>query len=178
MATASSARPILGLRSPVFVCAAIAIGTMSWFAEWRPDANAFALAVAAYAVLVLGVWTIDTYPKPHIDAWVWHNEALRASFAGKNPYAITMPNIYRHTGAYSLDMVLNGRVLLGFQYPPVSLYRVEQASVRQLLLLHARRGVLPRRVQRAVCQRGTRASSRLTRPVLDHALQIAATLPR
>jgi hypothetical protein len=69
----------------------------------------------------LGVWRIQASPSPHIDVWVWHNEAIEALFAGKNPYAITMPNIYDGPQFYDPTMVVNGRVLTGYQYPPLSL---------------------------------------------------------
>lgn len=69
----------------------------------------------------LGIWRIQASPSPHIDVWVWHNEALQALFDGKNPYAITMPNIYGHARFYDPSMVVNGRVLTGYQYPPLSL---------------------------------------------------------
>jgi hypothetical protein len=76
--------------------------------------------LAVYAAL--GVWRIKATPSPHIDVWVWHNEALQALLHGRNPYAGTMPNIYENARFYDPSMVVDGRVLTGFQYPPVSLY--------------------------------------------------------
>jgi hypothetical protein len=71
----------------------------------------------------LGVWQIRNTPAPFIDVWVWHNEAIRALLGGINPFAITMPNIYANPQHYyDASLVVNGRVLTGFQYPPVSLY--------------------------------------------------------
>ncbi|MEY4575674.1 MAG: hypothetical protein RL701_377 [Pseudomonadota bacterium] len=72
--------------------------------------------------VALGVWKIHSDPVPHIDVWVWHKEALEALARGENPYAITMPNIYNDARYYDPSMVVNGRVLTGFQYPPLSLY--------------------------------------------------------
>jgi hypothetical protein len=78
------------------------------------------LFLAVYAGL--GIWRIQSAPSPHIDVWVWHHEALEALLHGHNPYAMTMPNIYPDATFYDPSMVVNGRVLTGFQYPPVSLY--------------------------------------------------------
>jgi hypothetical protein len=78
------------------------------------------LFLVVYAAL--GVWRIKATPAPHIDVWVWHNEALDALLHGRNPYAGSMPNIYEDAKFYDPSMVVDGRVLTGFQYPPVSLY--------------------------------------------------------
>jgi hypothetical protein len=78
------------------------------------------LFLAVYAAI--GIWRIQTTPVPHIDVWAWHNEALKALLDGRNPYAVSMPNIYDDAKFYDPRMVVNGRVLTGFQYPPVSLY--------------------------------------------------------
>jgi hypothetical protein len=72
--------------------------------------------------VALGLWRISTAPAPQIDVWVWHNEALQALLSGRNPYAITMPNVFPDARYYDPSMVVDGRVLTGFQYPPLSLY--------------------------------------------------------
>jgi hypothetical protein len=74
--------------------------------------------------LALGIATIVHTPTPPIDVWAWHGEALDALFAGRNPYAITMPHIYGAEAShyYGPGLVAGDRVLMGFQYPPLSLF--------------------------------------------------------
>jgi hypothetical protein len=74
--------------------------------------------------LALGFGTIAGAPSPPIDVWAWHREALDALFAGRNPYAMTMPNIYGDASSqyYGPGLVAGDRVLMGFQYPPLSLF--------------------------------------------------------
>lgn len=85
------------------------------FERWR-----IPMFLATY--VWLGIWRIQTTPSPHIDVWAWHQEALKTLLHGHNPYAGSMPNIYDDAKFYDPSMVVNGRVLTGFQYPPVSLY--------------------------------------------------------
>ena len=72
----------------------------------------------------LGMWVIARTPSPPIDVWAWHKEALDALFAARNPYAMTMPNIYGAGSSqyYGAGLVSGDRVLVGFQYPPLSLF--------------------------------------------------------
>ena len=88
--------------------------------------NSTRWAVAGLLViyLALGMWTIAGAPSPPIDVWAWHREALDALFAGRNPYAMTMPNIYGAASSqyYGPGLVAGDRVLMGFQYPPLSLF--------------------------------------------------------
>ena len=74
--------------------------------------------------LALGIGTIAGAPTPPIDVWARHRESLDALFAGRNPYAMTMPNIYGAASSqyYGPGLVAGDRVLMGFQYPPLSLF--------------------------------------------------------
>ena len=74
--------------------------------------------------LALGFSTIAGAPAPPIDVWAWHREALDGLFSGRNPYAMTMPNIYGAASSqyYGPGLVAGDRVLMGFQYPPLSLF--------------------------------------------------------
>jgi len=86
--------------------------------------NRWAIAGLLLSYVALGTWTIVRTPSPPIDVWAWHKEALDALFAGHNPYAITMPNIYGEASKvyYGAGLVAGDRVLVGFQYPPLSLF--------------------------------------------------------
>jgi hypothetical protein len=70
----------------------------------------------------LGVWMIKMSPSPHIDVVAWHEETFRALSRHENPYALTMPNIYGFTGWYADGLATPTRVLVGFPYPPLSLF--------------------------------------------------------
>jgi hypothetical protein len=77
------------------------------------------LLVAAH--LVVGGWTLHEAPAPGIDVYTFHVEALQAVGRGLNPYAITMTDIYGHSAFYPPGIQADGRVLVGFIYPPLSL---------------------------------------------------------
>ena len=71
--------------------------------------------------LALGTWIIHCSPRPNIDVYAWHVEAFRVLGQGINPYAVTMPDIYGHSDFYGPGLLVNGRVQVGFPYPPFSL---------------------------------------------------------
>lgn len=76
------------------------------------------------AFLVAGGWLLRASPEPHIDVFVYERHGAQALLAGRNPYAMTFPNIYG-TGAYSaygVGLVAGDRLLFGFPYPPLSLW--------------------------------------------------------
>jgi hypothetical protein len=84
-------------------------------ARWRAPA-----LIGIYTVV--GAWVIFENPTPPIDVWAWHREALTALLSGNNPYAMDMPNIYGNGQYYGPQMLSGDRVLVGFHYPPLSLY--------------------------------------------------------
>jgi hypothetical protein len=76
--------------------------------------------------LALACWLIRHSPDPRIDTFVVQREAESALAAGRNPYAMTFPDIYHTTrrGArvvYGEGLVKDGRVQAGYAYPPISL---------------------------------------------------------
>jgi len=78
--------------------------------------------------LLLGFWMIRSSPNPHIDVWVFQQDAAAELLKGHNPYAMTFPDIYHSTlpgypqEVYGKGLVANDRVQFGFPYPPVSLF--------------------------------------------------------
>lgn len=74
---------------------------------------------------VLGGWCIYNTPNPHIDTYPMAQEALAALVKGENPYAITFPDLYgNEVGSlfgYPPGFSANGRVLMGYSYPPLTL---------------------------------------------------------
>ena len=90
----------------------------------RTSSSRWSVAGLLLIYLALGIGTIAGAPTPPIDVWAWHREALDALFSGRNPYAMTMPNIYGAASSqyYGPGLVAGDRVLMGFQYPPLSLF--------------------------------------------------------
>ena len=59
-----------------------------------------------------------------IDVQVYLHDGVARLFHGQNPYTMTIPNIYKSPYTemfYGPDLVVNGRVQVGFPYLPVSL---------------------------------------------------------
>jgi hypothetical protein len=75
---------------------------------------------------MLSIWMIHSAANPHIDVWVFQQDASRALLEGRNPYAMTFPDIYNstlpgHQQVYGNGLVLDDKLQFGFPYPPVSL---------------------------------------------------------
>lgn len=71
--------------------------------------------------VVLGVWLIRASPDPQIDVVTVQRAAARALMRGRSPYHIVFRNIYDHSGFYGSGLVVDGKVLFGLPYPPLSL---------------------------------------------------------
>jgi len=71
--------------------------------------------------LSLSIWIVRASPDPFVDVFTVHLEALRALGQGLDPYGRTFANIYGHDHFYGPGLVVNGRVQIGFPYPPLSL---------------------------------------------------------
>jgi hypothetical protein len=78
--------------------------------------------------LVLGAWMIRSSPLPKIDVFAFQQLGPEALLAGRNPYAIEMPDIYHGTqqerdrAVYGEGLSKDGKLKFGFPYPPLSLY--------------------------------------------------------
>lgn len=77
--------------------------------------------------LLLGIWTIRATPAPHIDVFLFQQQAPSALLHGQNPYAMTFDDIYGSDKAgerkvYGEKLVKDGKLVIGFPYPPVSLF--------------------------------------------------------
>jgi hypothetical protein len=82
----------------------------------------FAVPAVLLAHLSLGVWIIRATPAPGIDVYVFQRDSCEALLDGKNPYALTFPDIYNgELPVYGEDLVKGGRLLFGYPYPPLSL---------------------------------------------------------
>jgi hypothetical protein len=77
----------------------------------------------------LGVWMIRSSPSPLIDVFVFQRESAAALREGINPYSITFPNIYENSEFYGPGLVVDGRLMFGAPYPPLSLLLSSVAEV-------------------------------------------------
>jgi hypothetical protein len=76
--------------------------------------------------LLLGIWMVHSSPRPAIDVWEFQQRAAHELLHGRNPYAMTFPDIYHsthpgHQQVYGPGLVVNDQLQFGFPYPPVSL---------------------------------------------------------
>ena len=76
--------------------------------------------------LMLSIWMVHSSPAPQIDVWVFQQNGAEELLKGRNPYAMTFPDIYHstlpgHQRVYGEGLVVNDRLQFGFPYPPVSL---------------------------------------------------------
>lgn len=69
----------------------------------------------------LGIWIIQHAPSPHIDVFVFQQNAVAALRTGIDPYGMTFRNIYPDTVFYGPGLSVDGRLQFGFPYPPLSL---------------------------------------------------------
>lgn len=93
------------------------------------------LLIALLALHVgLNAWMIEHTGEPFIDTYVMQKEGGRALLEGRNPYAITFPDIYNSTApfarrVYGEGLVRDGRVQFGYIYPPLPLILGTAADV-------------------------------------------------
>lgn len=75
------------------------------------------VAVHAY----VGAWVIQHSPAPPIDVHLFQRDGVEALLQGRNPYAMTFPDIYGHSAYYGDGLSVNGELQFGFPYFPLSL---------------------------------------------------------
>lgn len=122
------AQPCLGLLAGAipFRAGILFCGVAAWIVcVARSDrSRQVAFAIAVGTMFVIGVWVLRTTPKPPIDTYVVHQDGSAALFSGVNPYEISFPDIYDAAFAkqvYGPGISVNGRLMFGFPYPPLSL---------------------------------------------------------
>lgn len=96
----------------------------------RVQRVAFAIVLGVFAVL--GVWMIRSSPNPPIDSFVFHQEQSANLLAGRNPYTTPYTDIYATSSDPAIragaakylpaGASVGGKIVLGFPYPPTSLY--------------------------------------------------------
>lgn len=79
---------------------------------------------------MLGVGVIATAPSPFIDVWMFQQEGIDALLAGVNPYQPIYEDIYGGGSPhYGPGIIEDGRLTVGFPYPPLSLLLALPAKV-------------------------------------------------
>jgi hypothetical protein len=88
--------------------------------------RAWLIAVMVLIHFGVGVWYIQASPRPRIDVFHFQQDSAQALLDGRNPYAITFDDIYRHPNfdrsVYGTGLARDGKLDFGFPYPPLSLY--------------------------------------------------------
>jgi hypothetical protein len=78
-------------------------------------------ALLAVLFLAAGLWVLHASPRPVIDVFVFQQQASDALLHGRNPYALTFPNIYGNSQFYGAELTDGRTLFFGFPYPPLSL---------------------------------------------------------
>jgi hypothetical protein len=89
---------------------------------WASYFRRFGFPLAVLFHFIAGILVIRWVPIPHIDTFSMAVESLQALFKGINPFAILITDIYE--GKYPFfppGFVADGKLLLGYAYPPLSL---------------------------------------------------------
>ena len=123
----SPARPfdaVPGWRPWFLAAAVVAVAAACAIAAGRGVVRHAGILALLATHLALGIWTIRTQPAPSpmIDVYMFQRDSVAALLAGINPYAITFPNPYATGVYYGPDMVVDGRLMFGFVYPPLSAF--------------------------------------------------------
>ena len=121
------ARPFDAVPSwrPTFLLAAVVVVVAACgIAIGRGLVRHLAILPLLATHLALGIWTIRVQPQPWpmIDVYMFQRDSVAALLAGVDPYAITFPNPYTNGAYYGPGMVVDGRLMFGFVYPPLSVF--------------------------------------------------------
>jgi hypothetical protein len=111
----------LDLRPYAVGMAAISVAVLAQLAG-RFSSERWGFPVVLVAVAGLGWWTILSSPSPHIDVFVFQQNASSALLHGTNPYQMRFPDIYGPGSPFYGPGLSDGhQTLFGFPYPPLSL---------------------------------------------------------
>ena len=114
------ARPIPGFREFFAILAAAGVVAGSALAR-RPALGPYQGPALVLLFAVAGWWMIRASYPPHIDVFVFQQEASRALAHAQNPYALTFRNIYGNMQFYGPGVADAKTVFIGFPYFPLSL---------------------------------------------------------
>ena len=86
---------------------------------WVTLALAVALIVPHF---LIGLWAIRGLANPDFDVYWCHMQSLDALLKGINPHTLTIAYVHPDELKYPASYVFDGRVHIGFPYPPLSLF--------------------------------------------------------
>jgi hypothetical protein len=116
-ADAAYAWPIAGLA--IAVAAALALKQSTLSVWWVTLGLVVALVVPHF---LIGRWAIRGLANPDFDVYWCHMQSLEALLKGINPHTLTIAYIHPDELKYPASYVFDGRVHIGFPYPPLSLF--------------------------------------------------------
>jgi hypothetical protein len=113
-------RPIPGFRQFFSILAAAAVVAGAALSK-RPALGRYHGPALVLLFALAGYWMIRASYPPQIDVFVFQQESSRALIQGRNPYALTFPNIYGNMNFYGPGVADARTVFIGFPYFPLSL---------------------------------------------------------
>ena len=116
-ADAAYAWPIAGVAIAVVAALTLRQSTLSVW--WVTLGLVLALIVPHFLV---GLWAIRGLANPDFDVYYCHMQSLEALVKGINPHTLTIAYVHPDELKYPASYVLDGRVHIGFPYPPLSLF--------------------------------------------------------
>jgi hypothetical protein len=90
------------------------------FGAWLTPGMQFGLLILLH--LAIGTWVILIADNPHIDVWIMQRDGVQALAEGINPYLPIYDNLHGvDSPYYGPGLVVDGKLTIGFPYPPLSL---------------------------------------------------------
>lgn len=109
--------PIAGVA--IAVLAALILKQSTLNRRWVMLGLVVALVVPHFLV---GLWAIRGLANPDFDVYYCHMQSLEALLKGINPHTLTIAYVHPDELKYPASYVFDGRVHIGFPYPPLSLF--------------------------------------------------------
>ena len=103
----------------VAVVAALALKQSTLNVRWVTLALVLGLVVPHF---LFGLWAIRGLANPDFDVYYCHMQSLAALLQGINPHTLTIGYVHPDELKYPASYVFDGRVHIGFPYPPLSLF--------------------------------------------------------
>ncbi len=128
-ASCLAAHPLLGMlpparRTPFIVASGVASLLALSVCVVELPLQRRLLPLLALLTAFMGWWLFHVLPFPRMDVTEFQRESLTALLAGRNPYAMTFPDIYPPRLSrlfYAPGLSVNGTLQFGFPYMPITL---------------------------------------------------------
>ncbi len=111
----------------LFAFGAVVCGGAAFAVSRSDGSRAFAVFIAAYLLVSLGVLAATRDELPNIDVALFQQDAPDALLRAENPYAMRFPDIYtpeQSAAFYGPGVSVNGELQFGYPYPPLSLIAI------------------------------------------------------